>query len=37
LSDVIAQNAGPLGKDKTGERTVLSLRNAAELMSGYLQ
>jgi transposase len=37
LSDVIAQNAGPLGKDKVGGRTVLSLRNAAELMSGYLQ
>jgi len=37
LSEVIALNAGPLGKDKTGERTVLSLRNAAELMSGYLQ
>jgi predicted ATPase len=37
LSEVIAENAGPLGKDKSGGRTVLSLRNAAELMSGYLQ
>jgi predicted ATPase len=37
LSEVIALNAGPLGKDKSGERSVLSLRNAAELMSGYLQ
>jgi len=37
LSEVIALNAGPLGKDKSGERTILSLRNAAELMSGYLQ
>jgi predicted ATPase len=37
LSAVVAENAGPLGKDKSGARTVLSLRNAAELMSGYLQ
>jgi len=37
LSDLIARNAAPLGKDKSGDRTVLGLRNAAELMSGYLQ
>jgi len=37
FSEVVAENTGPLGKDKTGARTVLSLKNASELMSGYLQ
>jgi predicted ATPase len=36
FSEVIAQGAGPLAKDKSGARTVLGLKNASELMSGYL-
>jgi hypothetical protein len=37
FSQVIAQGAGPLAKNKSGTRTVLGLKNASELMSGYLQ
>jgi len=35
LSDAIAQHHIVLGKDDSGQRTVLGLRNAEELMSGY--
>lgn len=35
LSDAIAEHHIVLGKDDSGERTILGLRNAEELMSGY--
>jgi len=36
FSRVIAEQGIQLQKDKVGERTVLGLRNAEEIMSGYL-
>ena len=36
FSDVVAENKIALGKDESGHRTVLGLRNAEEIMSGYL-
>jgi predicted ATPase len=36
FSDAVAQQKIVLGKDDHGKRTVLGLRNAEELMSGYL-
>jgi hypothetical protein len=35
LSDAITQHGVLLAKDESGERTVLGLQNAAQLMSGY--
>ena len=36
FADVIGQEGAVLGKDELGKRTVLGLRTAELLMSGYL-
>jgi hypothetical protein len=36
FSEIITAEQMQLGKDKSGQRTVLSLKNAEEVMSGYM-